>query len=326
VCIEYIIFHTFRDGDLEVYSLFDGAEGSPTARLYNLSKSPLSEDSRPSRSPNDAWVVYETNAHGNLELYYTDPVGSFQTRLTETNSNNINPVFAVDNQTVFFQSDRNGNWDLFSVNLATGEEVQLTSDGADDINPFTSPDLRWLAFQSNRDGSWGIYLLNTETGEEIQVTRESTDEIFPAWAPEPNGQQIAYLSNENGTWELYVINLDGSGKQLISAGDSTGNHSWSPEGLRIAYQSLRDGNLDVYTYDLRDDSEYRLTDYEGIDSAPTWNCGGALISFTTERDGNPNVFQIDWQGVGSPSNLTIHPATDKWSEWSPSKEPASRGR
>ena len=41
-------------------------------------------------------------------------------------------------------------------------------------------------------------------------------------------------------------------------------------------------------------------------------------------DGNPNILQVPWQG-GSQSNLTIDPATDKWSEWSPTKEPASRG-
>ncbi|MBM3153502.1 MAG: hypothetical protein FJZ96_15065, partial [Chloroflexi bacterium] len=76
---------------------------------------------------------------------------------------------------------------------------------------------------------------------------------------------------------------------------------------------------------LATQTEFRLTDYAGPDSSPTWDCGGTNIAFTSTRDGNPNVFQVFWKG-GPQSNLTIHPATDKWSEWSPAKETGSRGR
>ena len=58
---------------------------------------------------------------------------------------------------------------------------------------------------------------------------------------------------------------------------------------------------------------------------PTWDCGGTNIAYTSTRDETTNIFQVYWQGGGS-SNLTIHPATDKWSQWSPSKESASRGK
>jgi Tol biopolymer transport system component len=81
----------------------------------------------------------------------------------------------------------------------------------------------------------------------------------------------------------------------------------------------------VYAFDLLTGQEYLLSDFVGPDSAPTWDCGGSNISFTSTRDGNPNLFQVPWQG-GEQTNLTINPATDKWSEWSPSKESASRGR
>ena len=113
---------------------------------------------------------------------------------------------------------------------------------------------------------------------------------------------------------------------MISTGDANaGNHSWSPVGDRIAYQSWQDDNLDVHTFDLETDEYYQLTDYEGVDSSPSWDCGGTMVSFTSLRDGNPNVLQVFWQG-GDQSNLTIDPSTDKWSEWSPSKENGSRGQ
>lgn len=320
-CPEYIIFHSFREENLEIYRL-DGVEGAADYELINLTQSDA-VDCRPSRSPNDAWVVYQSDRNGNVELYYTDLGGSNQTRLTDTESNNINPMFGPNNASVAYQSDRNGNWDIFVVGSDTYEESQLTSSLGDDVNPYWSSDMRWMVFQSDRNGTWDIYLLDTQTGNEYALIATGANEVFPTWSP--NGKQVAYLSDSDGAWNLFVIDVDGQNNTQITfgAGD-VGNVSWSPEGMRLAYQSQRGSNLDVYSYDLNTGAEYRLTDYAGQDSSPTWNCGGSQIAFTSIRDGNPNILQVPWQG-GSQSNLTIDPATDKWSEWSPAKEFGSRG-
>ncbi|MBL8100087.1 MAG: PD40 domain-containing protein, partial [Anaerolineales bacterium] len=103
-CIECLVFHTFRDDNLEVYRL-DGIEGQEGFKLYNLSKDGA-VDSRPSRSPNDSWVVFQSNRNGNVELYYTDLAGSGEAiRLTNSQLNNTNPMYGPDSQTVVFQSD-----------------------------------------------------------------------------------------------------------------------------------------------------------------------------------------------------------------------------
>ncbi len=145
--------------------------------------------------------------------------------------------------------------------------------------------------------------------------------MYPAWSP--NGQQIAFLQIDENGQNLMVIDINGENRIQITDDGQTNNHSWSPEGSRIAYQSTREDNLDVYTYDLRNDKEYRLTTYEGEDYGPTWDCGGVNIAFSTDRDGYANIYQVFWQG-GTPSYLTDHPKTDKWSQWSPAKESTSR--
>jgi Tol biopolymer transport system component len=321
ICIQCLVFHTFRDENLEVYRL-DGIEGQEGFKLYNLSKDEA-VDSRPSRAPNDSNVVFQSNRDGNVELYYTDLLGSGEAvRLTNTQSNNTNPMYGPDARTVVYQSDRNGNFDLFTIDQVTGKELQITSDKADDVNPFYSPDLKWLVFQSNRNNNWDIFVLNVETGNEFQLTDTPTDEIFPSWSP--NGRQIAYLVDSDGKTDLYIVDQNGNNPQRITMDGRTNNHVWSPEGNRIAYQSERNGNLDIYSYDLITKKEYRVTDYEGVDSGPTWDCGGTNLAFTSLRDGDPNIFQVFWQG-GSAGNMTIDPATDKWSQWRPSNDVSSVG-
>jgi Tol biopolymer transport system component len=100
--------------------------------------------------------------------------------------------------------------------------------------------------------------------------------------------------------------------------------SWSPEGDRIAYQVGLSESTDVFTYDLTNNTGHQLTSFAGPDSAPTWDCGGGNISFTSLSSGNLDVYSTPWTG-GEISFITNNPASDKWSEWSPAKEPGSRG-
>jgi TolB protein len=318
-CPQWIVFHSFRPGNLDIFRL-DGVEGGSGANLINLSNN-SAVDSRPSRSPNDKFVVFQSNRDGNVELYMGDTEGKNQSRLTNTNANNINAMVGPDNQSVIFQSDRNGNWDVYIIDT-DGTERQLTTNAADDTNPFWSPDKEWITFQSNRSGTWNVYLLNVSTGTEYTVTDAAYDVVFPSWSP--NGQQLAFLADWGGNWDLYVSDLRGENVKRITSQGNAGNVSWSPDGNKIAFQLGGDEVTDVFTYDLTSGKQYQLTTFAGPDSAPTWDCGGANISFTSLSSGNLDLFSVPWQG-GEISYITNNPSSDKWSEWSPSKEFASRG-
>jgi TolB protein len=209
------------------------------------------------------------------------------------------------------------------LNKDTGKEVQLTSSTFDDVNPFFSPDSNWITFQSNRSGSWNVYIFDISTGSEYQVTSLSKDVLFPSWSP--NGKNLSFFANVDGTWNLYVSDVKGENFKRISTGGDAANASWSPEGNRLAYQVTVGENTDIFTFDLTNNTEYQLTDFAGVDSAPTWNCGGTDVSFTTTRDGNPDIYSSYWTGGGKLFFITQDPSTDKWSQWSPSKEPGSRG-
>lgn len=320
-CVQWLAFHTMRDGNMEVYRL-DGVEGIGDYVLINLSKSDAVDQS-PSRSPNNAWVAFQSNRDENFEIYYTDSSGNSQIRLTNNEANDINPIFSPDNVHIAFQSDRNDNWDLYMVDRLTGEVTQLTNGKADEINPFFSSDKNWLVYQSNQNGNWDIYTLNIETGMEYQITDSNEDETDPAWSPTSN--KIAYLSPVDGILQLFVIDTDGQNKMQITNGDGdTLRQAWSHDGTRIAYQSSRDGNVDIYTYDLRDGKEYRVTTNANQDIGPTWDCSDAYLAYTGDpNNDNMDIYQVYWKG-GASSYLTNNPAVDKWSEWSPTKETASR--
>ncbi|MFW5713828.1 MAG: hypothetical protein ACOCYU_04075 [Brevefilum sp.] len=322
-CPQWIVFHTWRDGNVEIYRL-DGVEGIGDYQLVNLSKHEAA-DTCPSRSFDDEWIAFQSDRDGNNEIYYTDNMGNSQIRLTDNEAEDINPMFGPDNINIVFQSDRNGSWDLYMVNRLTGEETQLTDHENDEINPFFSYNGNYLVFESNRNGNWDIFLLNLVTGNEYQITDGDGDEIYPALSP--NGQKVAFLTQVDGIWDVFVIGIDGQNQiQITDANGDSFNHAWSPDGTRLAYQSDREGNIDIYSYDLMNNTEYRVTDNPGSDIGPTWDCGGTYLAFTTViEDKQPDIYRAYWKGGGF-SYLTNHLEIDELSEWSPAKETASRGQ
>ena len=318
-CPNWLVFDATRNGDVDLFRI-DNAEGTAQSSLYNLSKS-LGRDTNLSRSPDNKWVVFQSNRDGNLELYLSDSKGQQQTRLTHTNANNINPMFGPDSQTIVYQSDRNGSWDIFTLNKNTGEEMQLTSDPADDINPFYSPEENWIVFQSNRTVTSNVYILDMSTGTEYQITSFSTDALNPSWSP--NGKSLAFFVNLTGTWDLYVSDIQGLNYEQISTGNpesptdgNVSNMDWSPDGNLLAYQQTINNNTDIYVYNIETSETSRLTTSPVPDINPSWDCSGNYVSFTSYRNGNANILFIPWSG-GEAYNITTDYQDESRPIWSP---------
>ena len=60
----------------------------------------------------------------------------------------------------------------------------------------------------------------------------------------------------------------------------------------------------------------RLTRSVGLDTRPAWSPDGKRIAFTTNRDGNYEIYGMNADGSGQ-RNLTNHPGQDNYATWSP---------
>ena len=75
--------------------------------------------------------------------------------------------------------------------------------------------------------------------------------------------------------EIYTMNADGSGvTQLTSNGDDDKAPTWSPDGTKIAFGSIRDGKPAVYV--MKADGTARINFHKttkGYGIAPSWGLG-----------------------------------------------------
>ncbi len=69
---------------------------------------------------------------------------------------------------------------------------------------------------------------------------------------------------------------------------------WSPDGRRIAFDSDRDGNFEVYAMNADGSGVTRLTVRDAHDVGPAWSPDGRRIAFHSNReDGNWDIYVMN---------------------------------
>jgi Tol biopolymer transport system component len=87
---------------------------------------------------------------------------------------------------------------------------------------------------------------------------------------------------------------------------------------RIAFQSSRDGNAEIYLMNADGSGQTRLTTDPAFDGTPAISPDGTRILFESQRDETPmmDIYVMNLDGTGQ-VNLTNHPAWDERPRWSP---------
>jgi len=110
------------------------------------------------------------------------------------------------------------------------------------------------------------------------------------------------------------MNADGSSlAQITNSPAEDTEPAWAPDGKRIAFTRLRDGNEEIYVINADGTNPRRLTDDPDTDKPPRWSVDGRIL-FTSYRGGQPDIYVMDDAGR-TVSRLTTIGATR--AAWSP---------
>ncbi len=88
------------------------------------------------------------------------------------------------------------------------------------------------------------------------------------------------------------------------------------EPTRFIYFAEREGNYDLYLFNLADNSEFRVTENENTDSYPMASPDGQRIAFQSNRDGDFDLYLIGIDGRDL-QRLTDNALIDRLPAWSP---------
>jgi Tol biopolymer transport system component len=101
-----------------------------------------------------------------------------------------------------------------------------------------------------------------------------------------------------------------------SLATSTTNAGPSPGIERIAFESDRDGNFEIYTMNVDGTGLTRLTHNPARDHLAAWSPDGRKIAFASDRSGGGDIYVMEADGTGV-TRLTTSPGIDANAEWSP---------
>jgi serine/threonine protein kinase/Tol biopolymer transport system component len=144
-----------------------------------------------------------------------------------------------------------------------------------------------IAFVSDRSGVPEIYLINLDGTALSRLTDIPEGACQPAWSPD--GARLVFVSPCSRNKEtyrsssLFLINADGSGLSPLIPAVPGGDYdpSWSPDGKKIAFSSLRNNDYpQIYVYNFDDSSITLLaTDPPRANANPDWSPDGKQIVY-----------------------------------------------
>lgn len=175
---------------------------------------------------------------------------------------------------------------------------RLTSSG-ENAEAYFSHDGRWLTFQSTREGAacdqqyvmridgTGLRRISTGRGKTtcgwffpgdgklFFASSHAYDSTCPP-RPDPSKGYVWGLDR----FDIYTVKRDGSDlKRLTNYGVYTAEGVLSPDGRKIVFTSLKDGDLEIYTMNVDGTDVRRLTEAPGYDGGPWWSPDGKQIAY-----------------------------------------------
>lgn len=227
-----LLVTSVRTGDTEVF-----IANPTTGDLFNVSRSPTSEDRYPCWSPDARRICFMSDREGTTNLWICDADGSQVRRLNCTPAVCYMPswVKTPDGERIVFgmHSDKP---EMASIR-PDGSGLRMLGEGHD---PTLSPDGRSICYTGHPpEGGVTVYVMAWDgTGKRRVVpTTSKVGATFPNWSPD--SREIVYSFPVGDALELFLIGADGTGQRALThfGGNSVCTPAaWSPDGKWISFR------------------------------------------------------------------------------------------
>ena len=126
----------------------------------------------------------------------------------------------------------------------------------------------------------------------------------PEWSP-AGTKLLAYSLLGEDTGGFFVMNANGT--DLVNFNTEPGseeyinlraNHTWSPDGGRVAFQRRSAGNLEIVVATADGGSVLDVTNCPGEDLFLDWSPDGTRILLASDRNGAFELYIVNADGSG----------------------------
>jgi Tol biopolymer transport system component/serine/threonine protein kinase len=287
-----VYFLSERDGRIDLWTLEvdvkTGARAGKARRLtqaLDLGEYSFSPDGR-------KLVVVRAKSQCRLWSFPTRPERltdlTLGRPLTSRGFSDMRPRWAPDGKTVFFSSDRRGSIDVWKMPPGASSPTRLTTGPGKKLHVSLSPDESWIAVTVVNEKGEYLYVMRPN-GSDLHLLDPKLPEKFtaayaPDWSPDGTRLAVALGTHDKGE-KIGIVTMDlktGTArdiKLLDLPGGMTESPRWSPDGRHFAYESVSDGNWDIWVASADGSNPRRLTSDPGNERGAAWSPDGKFLYY-----------------------------------------------
>ena len=254
------------------------------------------------------------NAHSWITFLSLNDSTTRQLTSPPDDARDTNAVFSPDGSKVAFTRGTLAGVvnDLFVVPAAGGEAKRLTFDNRPMYGMSWTADGHEIVFSSMRGGPASLWRVPASGGNPRPVAGVGSQALLPSVAPE--GNLLAY-QQAIGRDNIVRINLrdekrsEGPPAVVISAKGTKLRPHFSPDGRRIAFESDRLGNPEIWACDSDGENCAQLTFLHGTAGTASWSPDGRHIAFEFHPKERAEIYVVEVPG-GVPHLVSTLPGAD----------------
>lgn len=224
-----LLVTSVRTGGTEVF-----IADPQTGDMFNVTRSPTSEDRYPCWSPEGKRIAFCSNRNNSTNLYVCRADGSHVMRIITSTAVCYMPSW---------QRTPRGERIVLGMHGVKPEMASVRPDGNDlrmlglGHDPTLSPNGEFICFTGEVPGGVSVFVMNQDGTSRRRVIEAASrvGATFPNWSPD--SKQIVYSFPVGEALELFIVNLDGTNnRQLTRLGRVCTPSAWSPDGAWISFR------------------------------------------------------------------------------------------
>jgi dipeptidyl aminopeptidase/acylaminoacyl peptidase len=132
--------------------------------------------------------------------------------------------------------------------------------------------------------------------------------------PRPMVARFLFVSGRENGADIWLLDDEGQEFQLTYDEADDLAPVWSPDGSRIAFESTRHGNSEIYVMNADGSNQVNVSNHPADDGAPAWSPDGTMIAFVSLRDGQEEIYLMNADG-SEQGRLTTGPGLKLAPSW-----------